>query len=411
MPKLRHSPIVLLSALIMTLTLQGFAQTATSPAPPLSPRQQRQMQDEIKQGDAVAAEVAKEEHLSKDKAELDRVNAIGQRLAAVVNVTRFPALFGNDSVYPFKWSFNVVEDKDVNAFSLPGGHVYVNSGLLAFVRSDDELAAVLGHEMTHSAHHHAQELARESRIMNQNWLMGMIAAALAHVDPGAIAEGGDMAQMAQQGYLNNHYSETAESDADHGGLILMKKAGYNPAAMLTFMERLRDLETRSVSIEMGILQDHPYTADRIVSIQKELNELGVTVTAADIAQVTSPYRFTVNTTAGTSTVILGDVVCAKLSDPDGKRGQRLVEALNAQMMQGLFSYNIDATGDQIILSDRPILTVTPADAALEGADTADNAAVSIQHDLQRAVYIASFDKAPTVEHDHDRSARGNVAER
>lgn len=368
----------------------GAAHADTPPT--LSAKDKHQMEDEQKQGAQVADQVAKQMTLSKDKALLDRVNTIGQKIAAIANVTRVPAQFGNDHVYPFTWTFHVVEDKDVNAFSLPGGYVYVNAGLLNFVRSDDELAAVLGHEITHAAHHHASQIAHQANKMNTEWIVAMIAAGLAHVNAGDIANAGATAQLAQQGVLNNHYSENAERDADHGGLILMQKAGYDPAGMLTFMERLHEMESRSVKVDMGILQDHPYTDERLELIQAQIKTMGITVTPEDIVRVTRPDRFAVKQDGTTATLSLGDQVIGKLSDPHGDRANALAGSLNAQMLKGLEGYQIDASGSNLLLSGQTILTLTADDAVLAGVGTSVDAAQALEKGIQRAVYIASFPK-------------------
>jgi len=386
--------ILPLSFLVATAGV--IPRAARADLPPLSAKDKHQMDDEKKQGAQVADQVAKQMKLSKDKALIDRVNTVGQKIAAIANVTQIKAGFGNDQVYPFTWTFNVVEDKDVNAFSLPGGFVYVNTGLLDFVRSDDELAAVLGHEITHAAHHHAVQLAHQSSKMTSQFVIAMIAAALAHVNPGDMAHVGASAQLMQQGILNNHYSEDAERDADHGGLIFMQKAGYDPAAMLTFMERLHDQETRSVKIEMGILQDHPFTEERVSSIQGQLKDLGITVTPADIARVTNAARFEAKMTGSTSVISLGDIECAKLDDPQGTRSKALVAALNAQMLKGMQGYEVDASRNLLLISGTPVLTLTAADAVAQGVATPEDAALALEKGVQKAVYIASFPKLPPV---------------
>ena len=225
---------------VMALVSAGAASADTIV---LSDKDKKEADIESKQGAEVADEVAKQMKLSSDKAQIDRVNTIGQKIAAFANTTRVPIDkdhgFGNESVFPFTWHFNVVDSKEVNAFSLPGGYVYVNSGLLSFVRSDDELAAVLGHEITHSAHHHSVELAHKQSKLNSQTMIAMVAAALAHVDMAGVST---VASGLGMSVMNNHYGENAERDADHGGIVLMQKAGYNPVAALTFMERLAEQE-------------------------------------------------------------------------------------------------------------------------------------------------------------------------
>src|SRR5262249_439382 len=108
---------------------------------------------EVKVGRDSAAETEKEVKFITEPAIVERVNRIGQEIAAIANSTEIPATWGDPKVKKFNYSFRVVDDKDVNAFSLPGGFIYVNKGLLDYVHSDDELAGVLAHEVAHAAHH------------------------------------------------------------------------------------------------------------------------------------------------------------------------------------------------------------------------------------------------------------------
>src|SRR5579872_2476080 len=116
---------------------------------------------EVKLGRENAAENDKNIKLVTDAAVVDRVNRIGQEIAAVANSVEIPAIWGTPNVKKFAYTFKVVDDKDVNAYSLPGGFIYVNKGLLDYVHSDDELAGVLAHEITHAAHHHMVKLMHE----------------------------------------------------------------------------------------------------------------------------------------------------------------------------------------------------------------------------------------------------------
>ncbi|BDI31806.1 hypothetical protein CCAX7_38570 [Capsulimonas corticalis] len=359
----------------------------------LSDKDKKQADIESKQGADVAAEVAKQMKLSTDKAQLDRVNTIGQKIAAFANTTRIsidPKYgFGNDRVFPFTWHFNVVDSKEVNAFSLPGGYVYVNTGLLNFVRSDDELAAVLGHEITHAAHHHSVELAHKQSQFSSGTMIAMVAAALAHIDMGSVATAANGIGMSQ---MNNHYGENAERDADHGGLILMQKAGYNPVAALTFMQRLAEQESHGVDIDYGILQDHPFTKERVGTIGTQLAQMDIAVTPKTVATVTNAKRFSVqdDPLPGAKSIVLGDVVCVTLNDPDGSRTQAIVKALNAQMDVGLEIYHIGQNENSVLIKDRPLLTMTAADAALAHEPTPMALASDVAKNIKTAIYRSSF---------------------
>ena len=363
----------------------------TSPAAPLTDRDKKQMADEVKQGQDGAAEVAKQLKPAKDKDMQARVDAIGQRIALVVNSTHYAAEYGNDKVFPFVWHFHVLEDKSVNAFSLPGGQVYVNSGLMKQVRSDDELAGVLGHEMTHSAHHHIQSLSHEQSKMTGQMLAGMLAAILAHVNPQDMANLAQGVQYTQMGIMNIKYSQQAERDADHGGTIVMQKAGFNPVGMLTFMERLGDFENASPHFDLGILQDHPEAAERVALITEELKEMNVPVTVTAVRQVTNAPHASLHPAAGGGEdIVFVNHTLPTLADPDGTRAQAIVTRFNTLLDAGLQLYQVSYSGDQVLISDKPLITLTPADAALHPGQTPESLARAAGDALRSGIYAQSF---------------------
>ena len=362
-----------------------------TPAPPLSADDRRQMADEIKQGQDAAEEIAKSGKLLKDPALTARVEQIGRRLAAVADSTEVPAGYGNSRVFPFTWHFHVIDDKEVNAFSLPGGQVYLNSGLLKTVRSDDELAGVLAHEMTHSAHHHIQSLSHEQTKMSTAMMAGILAALLAKVparDLGNLAAG---AQYTQLGLLNTKYGQAAERDADHGGTILMQKAGFNPVGMMTFMQRLGDFENARPQVQLGILQDHPEAADRVSAIAAELAEMHIPVTVHAIRAVTAaPHAAAHPAPSGGVDIEFNRHTLPALADPDGSRVPAILTKFNASLDAGLQLYQVEASGSQVLLSDRPLITFTPADAALHPGQTPATLAQAASNALRGGIYAQAF---------------------
>ena len=116
---------------------------------------------EVRLGRDNADEHDKQSKLITDPAQLDRVRRIGNEIAAIANKEVIPAYWGHAQMKQFQYVFKIVDDKDVNAYCMPGGFVYVCKGLLDKVRSDDELAGVLAHEISHAAHHHILKLLKE----------------------------------------------------------------------------------------------------------------------------------------------------------------------------------------------------------------------------------------------------------
>lgn len=206
-------------------------------------------EEEIKIGREAAVEVEKQYKLCDDKEILDKVDKIGKNIAAVSEEPELP------------WTFKVIVSDEVNAFALPGGFVYITTGLLSFVRTDDELAGVIAHEIAHAARHHFLKIA-EKQAKTERALAPFLLAALLG------AKGSDLENI----YLGlqlieiakmHSYGQQLEEDADLSGakyLILTKK--YNPAGILTFLQRLARMEERGVKQELGILQTHPYAKER-----------------------------------------------------------------------------------------------------------------------------------------------------
>jgi len=120
--------------------------------------------------------------------------------------------------------------------------------------------------------------------MNMQMLAALFVALLAHTSAGDTSNVVNAASSIQQGLLNTKYSQRAERDADHGGSILMTKAGYQTAGMLTFMEYLRDQERRSPEFEPGIFRDHPLTEDRIAAIRAQLTAMGADISPGALAK-------------------------------------------------------------------------------------------------------------------------------
>lgn len=242
---------------------------------------------EVKLGDEEAAAYDKTAKFVTDPAVVDRVQRIGDEIAAVANEYPVPALWGSSVVKKFHYTFKVVDSKDVNAFSMPGGHIYVDKGLLDFIHSDDELAGVLGHEITHAAHHHVITLMREQgKITN---ILGPVElAALAAMILGKgqnDRESGLTALQASQLYdvaKMNGYSVQAEKDADHGAILLLMHTHFNPVGLYSFMLRLRAYMGSQDARNWGIYRDHPPTPERVAACKQELESLGIPIRLSEV---------------------------------------------------------------------------------------------------------------------------------
>ena len=231
-------------------------------------------QPEVELGQQNADEIAKNYKFVEDEQLTGRVSAIGARLAQVANTVAFPASYGSDYLTPFNYQFKVVDSNDINAFSVMGGFIYVNKGIVDFCQSDDELAGIMAHEIIHAAHHHLVHLIEEQ---SKTQLKALIAIAV-----GALASKGDaetianlaMASSLYQIAIVNGYSQKAESDSDSAAIDLMIKAGYDPVGMLTPMERL--MQTPEL-VNMGIYRSHPLSSERVIDIKAKLRSLDIPI--------------------------------------------------------------------------------------------------------------------------------------
>lgn len=227
--------------------------------------------------------------LISDPAMLSRVTAIGTRLANVANKTVIPATYGTENRTPYTYRFHIVDDKDVNAFALPGGWLYVNKGLLDYVQSDDELAGVLAHEVIHAAHHHILKLQKEQDKLNTQLAIGAIAAIFAKVP---VADTGNLITGLQLVALQkvNGYSQQAERDADGAGFELTRLAGFNPVGALTFMERLARDQRNRPEVDLGIFRTHPPEKQRVASLKSKLDLAAIPINRR---QTTNQLRLSV----------------------------------------------------------------------------------------------------------------------
>jgi predicted Zn-dependent protease len=196
-------------------------------------------QDEKKLGDQLAAEVRQKEKVLNDPQVQGYVNALGQRLVAQAPKEE----------RPFPFQFTVIDAPDtVNAFALPGGHIFVYSGLIRAADNEAELASVLGHEVAHITSGHArQQLASMVGLGTlQQLLLGR--------NPGLVAEVGSA--IVAQGYLAA-YTRGMENEADKRGLQYLDSAGYDPAAMARFFDKLAKMQGSKPNAVSSFFATHP----------------------------------------------------------------------------------------------------------------------------------------------------------
>ena len=167
------------------------------------------------------------------------------------------------------YNIKSLKDNEINAFSTLGGYVYVNTGLLDFVQSDDELAGVIGHETGHIERRHAVQMNNKSQILGL--LLGIASLFSPFIyNFGNIIQASALAKMSRQDELQ----------ADEYGLLLMSRAGYDPQAMLTMQQHLGALEGEHSDLVSKYFEDHPGSSARVAHLLG-YPELDPTKTTAD----------------------------------------------------------------------------------------------------------------------------------
>ena len=207
---------------------------------------------EIRNGKGYAMEIEKSAHLVTDPVVVEYVNRIGQNLVK-----------NSDAKVPF--TIKVIDSDEINAFALPGGFFYVNSGLIMAADEEAELAGVMAHEISHVVAHHA---ARQMTKMNYAQIASV---PLIIMTQGSYTGYGiyEATQLAiPVAFLK--FSRMDESEADFLGLQYMYKAGYDPQAFIQFFEKIDALEKHKPGAVAKLFSDHPQTPDRIGRSEDEI---------------------------------------------------------------------------------------------------------------------------------------------
>jgi beta-barrel assembly-enhancing protease len=208
------------------------------------------VEKQIAMGKTYAQQVESTVKLIQDPVVTEYVNRVGQNLVR-----------NSDAQVPF--TIKVIDSDDINAFALPGGFFFVNSGLILAADEEAELAGVMAHEIAHVAACHA---ARENTRGN---LMNMASIPLIFVG-GAIGYAGYEAAGLALPMTFLHFSRGFEAEADYLGLQYMYKSGYDPQAFISFFEKVQAQEKKKPGTLAKAFSTHPQTPDRIAKSQEEI---------------------------------------------------------------------------------------------------------------------------------------------
>jgi hypothetical protein len=231
----------------------GYGGSGNRPAPHFKPGFNLfTPEQDVEMGKQSAQQVAQQVPLISDQRILNYVRQLGARLAA-----KAPG-------YNFSYQFNVIATKEINAFALPGGYIFVNAGAIAAARNEGELAGVLAHEISHVALRHPTNQVSKAYLAQKGLhTIGRIGGQ----EIGQILEG---LGGAGANLLFLKFGRTAESQADLEGARVMSDAGYDPHDMANFFKLL---ESKSGQKTPEFLSDHPDPGNRVAAINEEIPSL------------------------------------------------------------------------------------------------------------------------------------------
>jgi metalloendopeptidase OMA1, mitochondrial len=246
------SIVATMMAAIIFAACETVPYTGRSQLQLISPQQESEM------GVQAFQQIVGKAKLSSDVASSEMVTRVGKRIAAV---TGHPE---------YQWEYRLIQDdKQVNAFALPGGKVAVYTGILPVTKDENGLAAVLGHEIGHVVARHGGE--RMSQQMGVNVAVETLAG-LSSGNPVVVQSVSALLGAGASVGVLLPWGRAQESEADHLGLILMAKAGYDPHAARDLWVRMADLAAKGSGKPPEFLSTHPSEATRITQIEAWMPE-------------------------------------------------------------------------------------------------------------------------------------------
>lgn len=258
-----------INLLLLSLAMMLLASCGASYTVPITGRKHTLSSEDAQLPALAATEYQKylsEGKLSSDQQATQMVKRVGQRLANAVD-TYLRANGYAAEANTYQWEFNLLADKQQNAFCMPGGKIAVYEGLLSVTQDEASLAIVMGHEIAHAvAKHSSEQMAKKSNASMGTQIFGAAASA---IGLGTVGELATTALSYGAYFTNLHGSRKNESEADYMGLIFAAMAGYDPNVAVTFWQRMA---AQGGSTTASFLSTHPSDEQRIADIKKHLPE-------------------------------------------------------------------------------------------------------------------------------------------
>ena len=259
---------------------------------------ERDLNKEQKLGKKLSENIEKKYEVVEDLNQNSLITEIGNKLAEASEMREM------------QFHFRILKEDGPNAFSIPGGYIYVTYDLFDYIQSDDELAGILAHEIAHVIHNHALKQTRD----NTKFTLLTILAVLLTGEPDV----GVLGKLTTITFLNQ-YSREYEEEADLTAIDILTKTEYNPVGFLTFLERLYTREMFKPEVNLGIFQTHPETENRVNYVKDKLKERRIDIdrrATTDYLKVSSKYIL--KNSFYTGVICIDDIPVLNLTFPKGE---------------------------------------------------------------------------------------------
>jgi predicted Zn-dependent protease len=214
------------------------------------------LQEEWDLGNQLSADIAKQSKIVADPSVKAYITAMGEKILAAAR--------DESDVAQLPWTFDVIDDPQVNAFNIPGGHVYFYSGLIAQAKSYPEVMGVMAHEVSHGIARHGTE------NMTKQYGIALVAGLVLGKNPATYQQ--ILAQVLANGAIMK-FSRAAEREADDLGVHFVYKAGVDPQGMVDFFQVLMSLQQSKPNAIEQFFASHPLTEDRIKDVSGRIAKL------------------------------------------------------------------------------------------------------------------------------------------
>jgi len=259
---------------------------------------ERDLDKEQKLGKKLSENIEKKYEVVEDLNQNSLITEIGNKLAEASEMREM------------QFYFRILKEDGPNAFSIPGGYIYVTYDLFDYIQSDDELAGILAHEIAHVIHNHALKQTRDNTKFTLLTILGVLLTG----EPDVAILG----KLTTVTFLNQ-YSREYEEEADLTAIDILTKTEYNPVGFLTFLERLYTREMFKPELNLGIFQTHPETENRINYVKDKLKERGIDIdrrATTDYLKVSSKYIL--KDSFYTGVICIDDIPVLTLTFPKGE---------------------------------------------------------------------------------------------